>query len=200
MNFERRFYPFRGEVRAAGDLRKGPELVGYAALFDVLTDEMFGFREKIRQGAFKDSIRTDDIRMLWNHDSNYVLARTKSGTLKLREDEKGLYFEAVPVDAQWARDLLASIKRGDVSQNSFGFFIQNEEWGKIGDSKVRTLTRIKLFDVSPVTYPAYPQTEVHIRGQGFETTIKDKRAIKKLMERFDAEYFEAEGLPLKRMR
>ncbi len=140
--------------------------------------------------------------MLWNHDPNYVLARTKSGTLKLREDDKGLYFEAIPVDAQSAKDLLASIKRGDVSQNSFGFFILDHEWAKIGNSKVRTLTKVKLVDISPMTFPAYSETEVHVRGKGFETTITDpdeevlrkiNRALGRIQKREDEKYFDEEG-------
>ncbi len=166
---ERRFYPF-SEVRV--DDQKEPKLVGYAAVFDQYSEEMWGFREKVAKGAFSKSIVKDDIRMLWNHDPNFVLARTKSGTLTLKEDDKGLYFEGTPPDTQWAKDLLVSIKRGDITQNSFGFIILDDDWDEDDNGrKIRILKDVKLFDISPVTYPAYPQTELHIRGRWGETTL-----------------------------
>ena len=168
-NIERRFYPF-SELRVDGE--KEPKLVGYAAIFDSLSEEMWGFKEKVAKGAFEKSLQRDDIRMLWNHDPNFVLARNKSGTLQLKEDTKGLYFEATPPDTQWAKDLLVSIKRGDITQNSFGFIILDDEWDEDDEGRrVRSLKKVKLFDVSPVTYPAYPQTELHIRGKWGETTL-----------------------------
>jgi len=166
---ERRFYP-SSEIRV--DDQKEPKLVGYAAVFDSLSEEMWGFREKVAKGAFEKSIVKDDIRMLWNHDPNFVLGRNKAGTLTLREDQKGLYFEGTPPDTQWAKDLLVSIKRGDITQNSFGFIILDDEWDEDDDGrKVRTLKKVKLFDISPVTYPAYPATELHIRSRWGETTL-----------------------------
>jgi len=133
---------------------------------------MWGMREKIAKGAFENSIAKDDVRMLWNHDPNFVLARNKAGTLTLKEDSKGLYFEAIPPDTQWAKDLLVTIKRGDVTQNSFGFIILDDDWDENEEGmRIRTLKKVKLFDVSPVTYPAYPQTELHIRGRWGETTL-----------------------------
>jgi hypothetical protein len=169
MQIERRFYPF-SEIRV--DDQKEPKLVGYAAVFDALSEVMWGMREKIQKGAFEKTIEKDDIRMLWNHDPNFVLARNKAGTLTLKEDDKGLYFEAIPPDTQWAKDLLVTIKRGDVTQNSFGFIILDDDWDENEDGmKIRTLKKVKLFDVSPVTYPAYPQTELHIRGRWGEMTL-----------------------------
>ena len=160
---ERRVMP-QSELRVDG--KKEKRIVGYAAVFDALSDVIFGFREKIDRGAFSDSIHQDDIRALFNHDPNYVLARNKSGTLVLNEDDHGLYFEITPPDTQWAKDLMTSIKRGDVSQNSFGFSISDkgEQWDP--KQKVRTLTKVKLYDISPVTYPAYPQTEAYVRAKG----------------------------------
>ncbi len=159
---ERRTFPPEMRVDDAG---KQTKLIGYAALFDSLSEVMWGSREKIQKGAFTESIQKDDVRMLWNHDPNFVLARNRSGTLILREDEKGLYFEAVPPDTQWAKDLMVTIKRGDVSQNSFGFVIQDDGWE--GEKKeIRVLKRVKLYDVSPVTYPAYPDTQVWVRNKG----------------------------------
>jgi HK97 family phage prohead protease len=150
------------EIRA--DEGEPEKIVGYAAVFDKLSVPLWGFREKIAPGAFSNTIKNDDIRALWNHDSKYVLGRNKAGTLELSEDAKGLRMVVTPPDTQWARDLVTSIKRGDVNQMSFGFETVREEWDN-SDSKqiVRTLLEVRLFDVSVVTYPAYPQTSVKVR-------------------------------------
>lgn len=139
---------------------------GYAAVFDAMSQPMFGFREVIRKGAFKKTVRESDIRALWNHDPNYVLGRKSARTLRLEEDEKGLLTRIFPPSTTWAADLMQSIKRGDVSQMSFGFNMVKERWmdpGKDG-LPIRELLEVRLFDVSPVTFPAYPQTEVHVRA------------------------------------
>lgn len=141
---------------------KKPKLKGYAAVFDELSEEFFGMREKIAKGAFLKSIKEDDVRMLWNHDPNYILARNKSGTLKIWEDSKGLAFEAVLPETQFAKDLLESVKRGDVSQGSFGFVLKKERWERTGEVPCRTILEAKLYDISPVVFPAYPATEVSL--------------------------------------
>jgi HK97 family phage prohead protease len=139
---------------------------GYAAVFDAMSQPLFGFREIIRKGAFKKTIKDGDIRALWNHDPNYVLGRKSARTLSLTEDDKGLLSRIFPPDTQWARDLMTSIDRGDVSQMSFGFRTVKDNWLPPGEDglPVRELLSCQLFDVSPVTYPAYPQTEVHVRA------------------------------------
>jgi len=140
------------------------QISGYAAVFNELSDDLGGFREKIQPGAFSEAIVNDDVRALWNHDSNYVLGRNKAGTLKLSEDEHGLHYVVDLPDTQWAKDLSESIKRGDVTQSSFGFMVDSDEWSKQDGETVRTLTKVTLFDVSPVTYPAYPQTSTSARS------------------------------------
>ncbi len=181
---QRRFIP-ASEFRIIEEDKK-PKIVGYAAVFDKFSEDMWGFREKVAKGAFEESIkRNDDVRMLFNHDPNFVIARTTNGTLLLREDAKGLYFEGTPADTQWEKDLIIKIKRGDISQNSFGFMIDAEEWDK--KEKIRTLTQVTLFDVSPVTYPAYKDTEVFVRWRFGETTIPIQpmtEDIKKEIEEF----------------
>lgn len=162
--FERRAFPFGAvEVRAAGD--GPPRLVGYAAVFDRPSEDLGGFVEVIRRGAFSKTIQEADIRALWNHDPNYVLGRTKSGTLSLMEDDHGLRIEVVPPDTTWARDLMETIRRGDVDQMSFGFRPIRDRWQTDERGQVtRELLEVALFDVSPVTFPAYPQTEVQVRS------------------------------------
>ena len=158
-NLERRYVPL--EMRADDD---EPKIRGYAAVFDSFSVPLWGFREKIRKGAFKKSIREDDVRALWNHDPNYVLGRNRSGTLSMTEDDEGLLVEIDPPDAQWARDAVESMRRGDVDQMSFGFTVVKDEWDREDkDDTVRTLVEVRLFDVSPVTYPAYPDTSVAVR-------------------------------------
>mgnify|MGYP001176589892 CR=1 FL=1 len=140
------------------------QISGYAAVFNELSDDLGGFREKIQPGAFSEAIQRDDVRALWNHDSNYVLGRNKAGTLKLSEDEHGLHYEVDLPDTQWAKDLSESIKRGDVTQSSFGFAVDSDEWAKQDGETIRTLMKVTLYDVSPVTYPAYPQTSTSARS------------------------------------
>ena len=143
------------------------KIIGYAARFNELSEEMWGMREKIAPGAFTETIGKSDVRALWNHDPNYVLGRTKNGTLQIREDEQGLFYEVTPPDAQWARDLVESIKRGDVDQSSFAFTVDVEQWDESGNPVVRTIVKVReLFDVSPVTYPAYPTATSGVRSLG----------------------------------
>lgn len=140
-------------------------IVGHAAVFNALSDDLGGFRERIRPGAFAETIKTADVRALWNHDANFVLARTKNKTLHLKEDSTGLAIEANLADTSFSRDLFKSIERGDVDQMSFGFQVlpNGQSWRMEDGGLVRELIKVELFDVSPVTYPAYPQTDVALR-------------------------------------
>lgn len=132
---------------------------GYAALYDNTTRIMDWYDEEIAQGAF-DSAQMDDVRALFNHDPNLLLARTKSGTLSLSVDERGLKYEFEAPNTSAGNDLLEMLRRGDVSQSSFAFTIAAEEWiEEKGMKPKRRITKVeRLYDVSPVTYPAYPDT------------------------------------------
>ena len=144
-----------------------PAIEVYASVFDSWSEELGGnspFRERVVKGAFEETIQNDDIRALFNHDPNYVLGRNKAGTLTLEEDEKGLKVRIVPPDTQWAKDLLVSIKRGDITQMSFGFTVILDRWSYEDNIDVRELLKVKLYDVSPVTFPAYAQTECGVRS------------------------------------
>lgn len=164
---ERRYFPLV-EVRASEDERK---IVGHAAVFNAWSDDLGGFREKVMPGCFAETIVTDDIRCLFNHDYNYPLGRRTAGTLTLREDERGLYFEATPPDTQWARDLMVSISRGDVDQCSFAFHTKKDVWGTDEEGEYRELHKVQLYDVGPVTFPAYPQTDAGVRAMLHEAGI-----------------------------
>lgn len=159
-DMERRAFSVTELRVAEGD---APKITGYAAVFNSFSVDLGGFVERIRPGAFSKTVMKADVRALWNHDPNYVLGRTKSGTLKLEEDAKGLRIEIEPPDTQWATDLVKSIKRGDVDQMSFGFRAITDEWTKENGKQVRELIEVELFDVSPVTFPAYKATKVGVR-------------------------------------
>ncbi len=176
MKPERRAFEITGlEIRA--EEGKPKKIVGHAAVFDTLSEPLFGFREKIAAGAFTESINSDDIRALWNHDPNYVLGRNRAGTLTLEEDEQGLKTEIIPPDAQWARDLMVSIERRDVTQMSFAFQTLKDMWDEEDPNNVvRTLIKVRLFDVSPVTYPAYTSTSANVRTG--EEILLEHRAVK----------------------
>lgn len=147
------------ELRAVRDTLK---MTGHAAVFNRMSENLGWFREQVQPGAFKQTVKEDDIRALFNHDPNYVLGRNRSGTLLLSEDNLGLATEITVPDTQWARDLLVTVERGDVSQMSFGFMTLEDRWERVEglDGELRTLIRVRLLDVSPVTFPAYPQTDV----------------------------------------
>lgn len=151
------------EIRAEEGEDKQLRITGHAAVFNQKSEEMFGLREVVLPGAFKKSIKQDDVRALWNHDVNFVLGRTKSGTLRLKEDEIGLRSDIDLPNTQFARDLHESIRRGDVDQMSFGFYVITDALRKDGGDTVRELVEVQLFDVSPVAFPAYPQTDVAVR-------------------------------------
>lgn len=146
---------------------KPPMLRGHAAVFNMLSEDLGGFREQIAPGAFTDAIKTDDVRALFNHDANYVLGRNMAKTLRLSEDARGLAIEIDLPDSATIRDLVVSpIERGDITQMSFAFSVRpgGQDWAKDDSGQVvRTIKRARLYDVSPVTFPGYPQTDVAVR-------------------------------------
>ena len=162
-DIEKRTFDFQMGIEKRED--ESQSIVGHAAIFNEYAD-IGWFQERIMPGAFKSSIKKDDVRALFNHDPNYVLGRNKAGTLTLSEDEKGLAIKIIPPDTQFARDLMILIERGDISQMSFAFQVLEEAWeyGKEKESDKRDLIKLKLYDVSPVTYPAYPQTDVAVKS------------------------------------
>lgn len=166
------------ELRVGGD--DGVNCIeGHAAVFDSWSETLggiFPFKEKVKRGAFQESLDKDDIRALFNHDPNYVLGRNKAGTLQLKEDEHGLLVKIMPPDTAWAKDLRTSIERGDINQMSFGFTVEEDEWRYEDGYDVRELKKVKLFDVSPVTFPAYTATDVGVRGMESYNEYRAKQA------------------------
>ena len=158
---ERRTFTVRNiETREAEDGTM--RMAGYAAVFNEASLPL-PFIERIAPGAFSKTLQeTPDVRLLANHEG-LPMARTKNGTMRLYEDETGLYFEAELANTQEARDLYTLVSRGDVDQMSFAFRVIRQNWSK--DRTERTLTEVSLADgdVSIVTYPAYTATSVEAR-------------------------------------
>lgn len=154
------------QIRAAED-NKPPTVEGYAAVFDEETRIGNWFTEVIRRGAFSDAVTRDDVVFLINHDG-LPLARTRAGTLELKEDKKGLWMRAEldPNDPDVQR-IVPKMERGDLDKMSFGFWIEQETWtDRDGDDELplREITEARLYDVSIVTTPAYEGTDIGLRG------------------------------------
>ncbi|WP_312729728.1 HK97 family phage prohead protease [Enterococcus sp.] len=134
-------------------------VTGYAAVFNSRTLLWEGLEEVISPGAFSRALSSSDVRCLFDHDWSKVLGRTKSGTLRLEEDDRGLKFEVELPNTTVANDLIESMKRGDINQCSFGFIPTEETWDYNTDPVLRTVNEVELFEVSIVSLPAYQDTE-----------------------------------------
>lgn len=148
------------EVRAEDEKRT---LSGYAAVFNQDADIGGWWIERIERGAFAATIG-GDIRALVDHDQGRVIGRTKSGTLRLSEDERGLKVEIDVPNTTDGNDLWELVERSDVSGMSFGFRVTKQEWDESIDPPVRTIKEVDLFEVSAVAFPAYDGTEIGKRS------------------------------------
>lgn len=159
------------ELREAED-GTPPVLAGVAAVYDVETTIGGRFRERVAPGAFRSALeRGDDVVALWNHNPDVVLGRVSNDTLRLIDRPDGLHYEVTlnPDDPD-ARRVLAKVRRGDVRGSSFAFDVE-EGGDEVERSKdgaqplpLRTLRSLRIYDVSPVTIPAYPTTSVMARA------------------------------------
>lgn len=142
----------------------GIRVEGYAAVFNQEADIGGWFREVIAPGAFTDAIGRDDVVFLINHEG-LPLARTRSGTLVLEQDARGLKMSTT-LDANDpdVKSIVGKMKRGDLDKMSFAFLPDVQEWDETGDTPLRTITKARLFDVSIVTTPAYDGTEIGLRS------------------------------------
>lgn len=154
-------------------------LTGYAVKWDMKSVTMGWrrFREQFKRGAFTESMANEDQLALWSHDTSKVLGRTKNGTLRLFEDEIGLRFELDLLDTTLGDDAYKTIKRGDVDGVSFGFQMLKQEWDEADpDNVIRTVTKAKLLEISPVAFPAYPDSQVSARSSDpYEQHVLEKR-------------------------
>jgi HK97 family phage prohead protease len=170
------------EVREddAGEIK----VSGYAAVFDEETDIGGMFTEVIARGAFKAAIGRDDVVFLINHDG-LPLARTRSGTLKLVEDDRGLYMEAMLDQSDPdVRSIVPKMKRGDLDKMSFAFRPVRQMWDDLAPIPRRTIQEAQLFDVSIVTTPAYAGTEIALRSldQHRKKIVKSNAAVRMRMK------------------
>jgi HK97 family phage prohead protease len=168
-NLERRSIPV--EIRAKDENEKAPCIRGHAAVFNSPSELLGGcFREIILPGAFAEAIDSFDTRALFNHDSNIVIGRKSAGTLRMKEDESGLAIEIDLPDTSFARDIEVSMRRGDIKEMSYSFVVADggQRWDRDPDGSgnwTRTISKIeRVFDVSPVTYPAYTETDCAMRS------------------------------------
>ena len=159
------------EVREDGD---GMRLEGYAALFNSRSENLGGFTETIKPGAFRASLKArNDIKLLWNHDTGAVLGSTRAGTLTLVEDDRGLRVTATLPNTSYGRDASELVRRGDVSAFSFGFSMPargGDEWSSDGTERV--LKSVRLHEVSLVAFPAYPETAGTATVRGLDKIAK----------------------------
>jgi HK97 family phage prohead protease len=142
---------------------------GTAVKFNQLSRTIGWFREKFAPGAFDDCM-DQDVVALFNHNINAILARTISKTLKIWQDDVGLHYEFEAPDNTAGRDLVVSLERKDVQHSSFGFTIQDEKWEEDEEAgEIRTVLKVKrLYDVSPVVFPAYPQSLSEVSKRSYD--------------------------------
>jgi len=188
-NLERRVVTCPIDVRESDSGVKN--IVGHGAVFDKRSENLGGFVEVIHRDAFKEA-DSSDVRGLINHDPNLILGRTAADTMELKVDDVGLRYEITPdPEISYVGDLLRSIERGDITQSSFAFTIQADEWEELPDSRLllRTILKVdRLFDVSPVTYPAYPDADVGLRSMNeYIAHMTDTQAVR-LLHRQSLEY------------
>jgi hypothetical protein len=163
-HLERRFHS-RAELRLEGAAEGPGLLAGYAVVYDSPSEDLGGFTELIRPGCFAETLKAADVRCLIDHNSSLLLGRSASKTLRLFDEAAGLRIECDLPDTSYARDLARVIARGDLSGMSFGFVALEDSWDMGPDGKmVRTVVKAEIFDVSAVTYPAYPETSLAVRS------------------------------------
>jgi HK97 family phage prohead protease len=173
------------ELRASDDCKF--EIRGIAAGYNSLSNDLGGFREVIKAGAFSRSLKSNpDVKCLFNHDPNQILGRTKSGTLKLQDSDKGLAFRCqLDPDSTAHRDIYSAIKRGDIDECSFAFTL-NPNGDSFDEAKnprtgertiIRTLKDVNLLDVSAVTNPAYGNGATNVSARSFDYVITKRNDL-----------------------
>jgi hypothetical protein len=152
------------ELRAAVDGESGKTATGYAAVFRAKTDVCGIWTEEFLPGAFGHSLQTRDVLAVHSHDTGRVVGRMKAGTLSLREDDKGLWFENALPDTSDGRDLGVQIARGDIAGMSFAFRSRKEEWDETVSPPHRTVIEAELYEITYTAMPQYQDTEVGLRS------------------------------------
>jgi len=162
MDIERRFIP--GLELRVTENESGPILEGLGAPFGKWSEDLGGFREQNKKGAFSKTIKESDIRGIHNHNNDWVFGRTGAGTLKLWEDDDGLRYSSTVDDGiSYVADMLKSIRRGDITGNSYAFHAEKDEWSD--NNEERMVLEARLYEVGPQVFPAYPDTTVGTRAE-----------------------------------
>ena len=170
-------------------------LRGHGAVFNSLSEDMGGWKERIWPGAFDGVMADPGVYALWNHDPNFIIAAAADHTLRLSQDAAGLLAEMDPMNTQTIRDLVVTpIQQGKVRKMSFAFDVGTAEWSIENSVDIREIRSIaRLYDVSPVTYPAYPGTDISART--LQTLIRSlpREKIMRLLADMNQEDCEAQG-------
>jgi HK97 family phage prohead protease len=167
------------ERRAQSDLSAdGQRIRGYAIIFNTPSEDLGGFKEIITPAAVDRTLAEQlDVRALVNHDTTMVLGRTKAGTLTLQKDARGLRVDILPPDTTAGRDILASVKRGDVTGMSFTFKALKDEWRTDVKTPIRAVTDMLIHEVSIVTFPAYSATDVQVAQRALQTWQQQGQSV-----------------------
>ena len=174
-----RYTPGTIEIRSDhGENGSIGTITGYSAVFNSKSEDLGGFHEFVAEGAFTRVLTENpDVRGLVNHDTNMIIGRTSSGTMRLEQDGKGLRYEIDVADTQAGRDVMTSIKRGDVTGSSFAFTVESDKWETVEGEQVRTITEVRgLYDSGPVTVPAYPASVAEASKRSLDAAIRPRMA------------------------
>jgi len=189
------------DVRAEGEAA----IVGHAAVYYDGTDATEyklwdGAVERIMPGTFDKAIKDNDVRALFNHDPNNLLGRTSADTLTLESDKRGLAYEITPGDTSIGNDVVTHIQRGDLQGSSFAFVVTDQDWRTEDSVDIREIRGVELFDVGPVTFPAYEATDTGLRSSGdareayeaWKAVEDNKTQSAQLQRQMDAKKFDIE--------
>lgn len=179
----------RGLPQSTMELREEDDgkrtLRGYALKWEMKSNPlgyMGEFKEQFKRGAFTETLTSNDQRALWSHDTSKVLGRTGNGTLRLFEDDIGLRFELDLPNTTLGTDTYETIKRGDVEGVSFGFIPRKQEWDETEETVIRSITDAELLEISPVAWPAYPDSGVMARSNDpYQKFMEQQEARERLI-------------------
>lgn len=171
---------FQTELRLADS---GRLITGTAIVYSSRSQDLGGFVEVVAPGALAKTLRDNQIKLLFDHDTAFVLGSVPAGTLSLKDTQRGLDFSCEAPETTWANDLLVSMKRGDINNCSFGFDVVTDKWEKRDGLMVRTLQEIKVSEISIVAFPAYTASTVSVRTKEQFQGAVDALAAQELQQK-----------------